>query len=99
MVGGRIDSWIASAVMAASSAPVAPMQWPCIDLVALTATRAATSSPSAAWSILTSALSPTPLPPPWALTWLTSAGARPASSSAIFTARAWAAPVGSGSVM
>ncbi len=64
------------------------MQWPCIDLVALTATRAATSSPSTSWSILTSAGSPGLLAPPWALTWSTSSGRSPASASAARTARA-----------
>ena len=97
IVGGMTPSFTASAVIAASSAPVAPMQWPCIAFVALTATRAATSSPSAILSIRTSLRSPVWLPPPWALTWSTSAASRPASSSAIRTARAWLAA--SGSVM
>ncbi len=50
-VGGIRLSCSARAVMAASSAPAAPMQCPCMDLVALTATRAAASSPRACWRI------------------------------------------------
>ena len=58
MVGGTTPSCRARAVIAASNAPVAPMQCPCIDLVPLTATREAASSPSASLSTRSSVGSP-----------------------------------------
>ena len=56
-MGGTRLREIASAHAAPSTAPVAPIMWPVIDLVEETATRCATSSPSAALIAAVSAAS------------------------------------------
>ena len=66
--GGIVPRWIASAQTAASTAPAAPSMWPVIDFVEDTATRCATSSPSAALSAAVSAASFSGVEVPWAFT-------------------------------
>ena len=79
----------------ASIAPAAPSVWPSIDLLAVIATRPA-SSPKIVRIACSSALSPSGVDVAWALTWSISDGAMPAFSSARRAARTAPIPPGAG---
>ena len=97
IVGGSTPRSSARIVNDASTAPAAPRQCPVAPFVDETGVAYAFSSPSASLITRVSALSPTGVDVPCALTYPTSSGVIPASSNAVCSARAGLAPVGSGS--
>src|SRR6185437_6984423 len=98
IVGGNTWSRSARMLKIASTPPAAPSRWPVVDLVELIASFLAWS-PNTFFAAITSPRSPSGVEVPCALMYCTSAGLRPASSSAVWMQRAAPSPPSLGAVM